>query len=286
MSRRRPRSRQAPAARRARGLATAGAVLAAGGMLVGAGPASPPAPAAATGGSPMPFAFPPTRVGGYGSVSPATVGVPRLRTPVTAMIATTLTPTPFRAIPATPATIGLSLPAGAALNGRLFPSCSQQVLDAHNGDPRACPPGSRVGRGAAVGYVAGLVEPLRIDLFNTDRGRALLLSFRGDHPVLIRSTIRAPLRRLPPSNRFEHRLDLRVPRELQQPIPETFGSVRLAVAVLDGRRTIRRGTRTIRRGYVELALCPLGGEVPFRIDVTFADGTTAGTPAQIACTRD
>lgn len=188
-------------------------------------------------------------------------------------------------LPGTVAKTTIFFPHGPRVNGALFPSCDPQRLLRMRGIARACPHGSRLGGGTAVGTspsFEGVNERLTVDVYNGPRGRSILLYLRGLNPVAISGMINAsftPLR----GGRWGYKLALRVPENLQEISPDILASLLRFTTSVGGSVTVTEGGRRVRRGYIEALACPPGALVPVRGVFGFRDGSSATTDSYIAC---
>lgn len=190
-------------------------------------------------------------------------------------------------LPGTVARATVFFPHGPRVNGRLFPSCNPERLRRMRGSRRACPRGSRIGGGTALGTTpsfAGVNERLTVDLYNGPRGRSILFYLRGLNPVAISGMIDAaftPLR----GGRWGYRLSLRVPQSLQEISPDIFASLLRFTTRVGGSVVVRERGRRVRRGYIEALACPPGALVPVRGVFDFRGGERSSTDSYIACGR-
>jgi hypothetical protein len=190
-------------------------------------------------------------------------------------------------LPGTVARTTILFPHGPRVNSALFPSCNPQTLLRQRGRPSACPRGSRIGGGEAVGTspsFKGVNERLTVDLYNGPGGRSILMYLRGLNPVAISGMINAsftPLR----GGRWGYRLSLRVPENLQEIAPDILASLLRFTTRVGGSVQVREGGRTVRRGYIEVLACPPGALVPVRGTFGFRDGSSTTTDSYIACGR-
>lgn len=188
-------------------------------------------------------------------------------------------------LPGTVARATIFFPHGPRVNGALFPSCNPQRLLRQRGRPAACPRGSRIGGGTALGTspsFEGVNERLTVDLYNGPRGRSILLYLRGLNPVAISGMIDAsftPLR----GGRWGYRLSLRVPENLQEISPDIFASLLRFTTRVGATVRVRENGRMVRRGYIEALACPPGALVPVRGVFGFRDGASATTDSYVAC---
>lgn len=172
-------------------------------------------------------------------------------------------------------------PHGPRVNGRLFPSCDPARLRRMRGAARACPSGSRIGGGFALGtspQFSGVKERAKVDLYNGRGGRSIVFSIRGSNPVLVTGVFSAPFVALR-GGRWGYRLTLDVPPGLQELAPDIF------VSLLDFKVTTGASVRVggHRYGYIEALACPVGALVPVRGVFSFRGGGTTTTDSYIAC---
>jgi len=187
--------------------------------------------------------------------------------------------TPPGGQPATVTQAVISFSHGATINSQLFPGCSARRLDL--GGLKGCPPDTRIGTGSALGVGAGIDEPLNVTAFNGPRGRSVLFYLQGNSPIHIAQAIDAPL--VPVRGRFyAYQLTLPVPEDLQ-----VIAGVPIAVAEFQTtvRATVTKRVRgtTVRRGYIEVPLCPAGALVPLRGIFSFIGAPTETVNSGIAC---
>lgn len=188
-------------------------------------------------------------------------------------------------LPGTLAKTTIFFPHGPRVNGALFPSCDPQRLLRMRGRRSACPAGSRIGGGTAIGTspsFEGVNEQLRVDVYNGPRGRSILLYLQGFNPVAVSGMVNAsftPLR----GGRWGYRLSLRVPENLQEISSEIFASLLRFTTRVGGSVRVRENGRMVRRGYIEALACPPGALVPVRGVFGFRDGESVTTDSYIAC---
>lgn len=185
-------------------------------------------------------------------------------------------------LPGTVSKAVIYFPHGPRVNGRLFPSCDPVQLRRLRGAPRACPRGSRLGGGTALGaspqFGIGVRERLKVDLYNGKGGRSILFFLRGLNPVLLSGMIVAPFTALH-GGRWGYRLTMNVPPGLQEIAPDIFASL------LDFKVTTGGSVRVNghRYGYIESLACPPGALVPVRGVFSFRGGESTTTDSYIAC---
>lgn len=185
-------------------------------------------------------------------------------------------------LPATVSKAVIFFPHGPRVNGRLFPSCNPERLRRLRGAPRACPRGSRLGGGTALGaspqFGIGVRERLTVDIYNGKGGRSLIFFLRGLNPVLVSGMIVAPFKALR-GGRWGYRLTMPVPQSLQEIAPGIFASL-LDFRVRTGGSVVRNGRRY---GFIEALACPPGALVPVRGVFSFRGGERTTTDSYIAC---
>jgi len=185
-------------------------------------------------------------------------------------------------LPGTVSKAVIYFPHGPRVNGRLFPSCNPRRLQRLRGASRACPRGSRLGGGTALGaspqFGIGVRERLSVDLYNGKGGRSIIFFLRGLNPVLISGMIVAPFDTLH-GGRWGYRLTMNVPHDLQEIASGIFSSL-LDFRVRTGGSVVRGGHRY---GYIEALACPPGALVPVRGVFSFRGGQHTTTDSYIAC---
>ena len=113
----------------------------------------------------------------------------------------------------------VSLPREAVFNGARFPSCEASKLTTSAG--RAACVGAEIGTVDAKGFALGLVEPLKVKIYNLPAGRGVAMYLQGDNPVLVDHVIEgvisdSGLPSLGPTLTFT------IPPGLQKPAPGAF----------------------------------------------------------------
>jgi hypothetical protein len=183
--------------------------------------------------------------------------------------------------PGTVASATILFPHGPRVNSRLFPSCDPRKLERLRGSRRACPRGSRIGSGSALGtspQLHGVTEPLRIDVYNGPHGRSVLFYLFGANPISISGMLNAPLQAIR-SHQWAYRLTIKVPHSLQEVGPGIFASL-LRFTTRVG-ATVR--VHGVRHGYIEVLACPPGALVPVHGAFGFLDRSTADAGGYLAC---
>jgi hypothetical protein len=189
---------------------------------------------------------------------------------------------PADELPGTISKAVIYFPHGPRVNGRLFPSCDPRRLLRFRGASRACPRGSRLGGGTALGaspqFGIGVRERLSVDLYNGRGGRSIIFFLRGLNPVLISGMIVARFDALH-GGRWGYRLTMNVPHDLQEIASGIFASL-LDFRVRTSGSVVRGGHRY---GYIEALACPPGALVPVRGEFSFRGGERESTDSYIAC---
>lgn len=184
-------------------------------------------------------------------------------------------------LPATIAKAVVYFPHGPRVNGALFPWCDPAKLRRLRGATRACPAGSRLGGGTALGtspQFSGVIEHLKVEIYNGRGGRSLVFYLHGENPVLIGGMIVAPFVALH-GGRWGYRLTMPVPQDLQEISSGIFASL-LDFKVTTGGSVRVHGRRY---GFIEALACPPGALVPVRGVFSFRGGGSASTDSYIAC---
>lgn len=174
----------------------------------------------------------------------------------------------------------VKLPGGslARTNGALFPSCSAATLNRAHGRLSACPKGSKIGTGVAVGTAVdiGVTSKGVLTLFNGPHGKSIVFNVNITTPALINDSFNAPLATT--HGRYGYLLTNNIPADLQ--------------TILDGPIIVRSisvttfATRVIhgvKRGYIEGFKCPKSHKAPVHSDFTFTGGVTSSADTNITC---
>lgn len=220
-----------------------------------------------------------------GSVGPAIIPFTTTPQPLNLLFDVRLSTDVPGADPATITRTVILFPHGPRVNGSLFPSCNPRTLQRRRGARSACPRGSRLGGGSAIGtspQFHGIDEHLTVDVYNAHRGRGLLFWLHGDIPVFISGLIDASLVPIH-SHMWAYRLTLKVPRSLQELIPGTFASLLRFTTKVGGTTRVREGGRLVRRGYIEALACPPGALVPVQGTFDFLDHEAVTSNGYVTC---
>jgi hypothetical protein len=154
---------------------------------------------------------------------------------------------PSTLLPATE-TIVLSVPSGVHDAGAKLPACNPTRLQAEG--EKACPKGSQVGSGQSTGYTLGVVEPLKLLIYNGPGG-SLLTYVVGFSPVSIQEVVQGTVTR--PGGRYGQQLSFTIPHGLLEPLPEDPAWLLTLNATLSGKVGWLRSTNCPPHGWSEAA---------------------------------
>ena len=183
--------------------------------------------------------------------------------------------------PATVKQAEIFFPHGYRTNGALFPSCDPKRLRRLQGSPSACPRGSRLGSGTAVGtspQFHGITERLKVDVYNARHGRGILLYLRGLRPVAIGGLVDASFVPIH-TRRWGYKLTAKVPAGLQKLGSGIYASL-LHMTTKVGASIRVHG---VRHGFIEALACPPGALVPLHSVWSFVGGGSADGDGYISC---
>ncbi len=155
---------------------------------------------------------------------------------------------PETTLPATQ-TIALFVPSGIHDAGSKLPVCNPTRLQAEG--EKACPKGSQVGTGASSGYTLGVVEPLKMLLYNGPGG-TLLTYVVGLDPVSIQIVVQGSVTR-PAGGKYGQQLSFTIPHGLLEPLPEDPAWLLTLNATLSGKAGWLRTTACPPHGWSEAA---------------------------------
>jgi hypothetical protein len=177
----------------------------------------------------------------------------------------------------------VKFPSGVgAPHGELFPSCSVAQLEKAHNRLSACPKGSKVGRGRAVGTAVdiGVTSSGKLTLFNGPKGKSITFNVNITTPALINKTFSAPLKKT--GGRYGYVLTNNIPTELQNILDGPI--IVKSIDVTTGATIVKNG---VRRGYIEAFKCPKSHKAPLHVDSSFNTDTgltaSASTDTNIAC---
>jgi hypothetical protein len=160
-------------------------------------------------------------------------------------------------------------------NPKFFKSCSKATLDSRG--PTACPKGSKIGSGKAIGRALGQTENLTVTAFNGPGGNKIELYVQGSAPLQINSTIEGVLKNS--SGRYGKKLDVTIPANLQQPLTGVYATLTYFETNIKG--TVRHQGK--RRGYVETIGC--ARKWYFAATLTFTDNSSLSASDTVACAK-
>jgi hypothetical protein len=175
---------------------------------------------------------------------------------------------PETTLPATQ-TITLLIPKGIRDAGAKLPSCNPRELQ--NLGERACPKGSLVGSGEAAGYTLGVVEPIKLTLYNGPGG-SLLSYVVGLDPVSIQIVVQGAVTR-PPGGDYGQQISFTIPQGLLEPLPEDQAWVLSLRTRLTG-----------RVGWLRSSSCPPHGW-SFQASFGYTNQQTITVGASATCLR-
>lgn len=216
-----------------------------------------------------------TEVSFDGHVTPVIREVPKRALPMTLRIVLRMSGDEQNGLPPTLDRSVVHFPYGSALNGRLFPSCDPNTINRRG--PRACPQGSLIGKGHAIGVGVDVRQRLAVLLFNGRGGRSVIFHLRGSNPLRVNTAFAAPLRRLR-GGRWNFELTVPVPENLK-----VVAGVELSLVEFVSTVRATRRVRGRQRGYIEAWSCPPGARVPLRGNFFFINDTSVLVNSWIRC---
>ena len=166
---------------------------------------------------------------------------------------------------------------GLRWNGALFPSCSVATIERRG--IRACPAGSRSGRGHAVAVSGPIRATPTITVFNGPRGRSVLFYLQAERPVRVGQAVEAPFSRA--GGRFSYKLTLPFPKNLQEPTP----GLKIAVTEFSAQVSRSQMIGGRRRGIIETVGCPKGGAWSFEGAFAGRGGVLLHAADSVPCRR-
>jgi hypothetical protein len=209
-----------------------------------------------------------------GKITPVIRGIPK--TPQPAALSLSLGFTGDDGAPASVLQRAIiQFPYGSRLNGSLFPSCDPKKLADHG--KSACPKGSRIGGGTAVGTAADIREEITVSLYNGKGGKSIVFYLQGDNPVILNVPWASPLESFS-SGFWNFKLTVDVPEILQRIVGLDVAIEDFSVKV-DGKRKVKGRTR----GYIETLICPPGALVPMRGTFSFLDAPDLVKDSYLSC---
>ncbi len=219
-----------------------------------------------------------------GSTTPARAGTPKKPVPISVNFGYTVgEESGQRPSPVQRYTIGFY---GMRSNGRLFPKCTAQQINAAQSD-RNCPRGSLVGQGSVTNAAGATADPsdksipcnLNLRVYNSGQNRAALYLFGNPPACVIPISQAIDARYVRAFNGRGQALQFSVPANLLHPVPGVDN------AVTNVTSTIRKLTRRVRgrvRGYYESVRCD-GNERPISVTFLTEAGQTSTTTTNARC---
>lgn len=167
---------------------------------------------------------------------------------------------------------------GARVNGSLFPSCSADMIR----NRQACPKGSQIGSGTALGILGGgtdnpTQEPITLTLYNGPKGKSVTFRIKGDAPAVIDVPFDAPLKTLS-GGAYNYELDVDVPDILQ-----IVAGIPISLDYLNVKVGASRTVKGKKRGWIETLICPPLALVPISGDFGFLNAPSYHTDTYIHC---
>lgn len=185
--------------------------------------------------------------------------------------------TPDAAAPFATDKANVFFPAQAVFNGKDFPSCpAAKVLT----NSASCPAGSKVGSGTAKGEALGLIENLKVTIFNGTGGKGVELLVVGSTPLVINSVITGKL--IKQTGKYGYKLVVDVPPDLEQPAPGAIATLTDFDTTLP-KRTRKKNGKVIP--YIGNSGCPKNGKWNFGYVGQFTDGTEQKVETTQACRK-
>ena len=170
-------------------------------------------------------------------------------------------------------------PKEGVFNGKYFPSCAASKLNTPTGR-NACKK-AEIGKVDAKGFALGLVEPLKVKLFNLPGGKGVALYLQGDNPVIIDHVVSGILTKVN-TPLFGYKLTFDVPPDLIQPAPGAYATA-LDFKVTIPAKTIKKGSKKIP--YIGTTGCPSTGIFTAKIETDNSDGTTSSVTTTAPCKK-
>lgn len=174
----------------------------------------------------------------------------------------------------------VKLPGGSIghVNGALFPSCSAATLNRAHGRLSACPKGSKIGSGIAIGTAVdiGVTSSGTLTLFNGPHGKSIVFNVNITTPALINDSFDAPLKAT--HGKYGYTLTSVIPADLQTILDGPI--IVQSISVKTGATRVIHG---VKRGYIEASKCPKSHKAPVHSDFTFSGGVTSSADTNITC---
>lgn len=169
-------------------------------------------------------------------------------------------------------------PYGANFNGNLFPSCDPAQL-ADNG-PKACPKGSKIGSGYAIGAdpSGDIRQRVDVTLFNGKGGKSIVFYLVGHgDPLSFAIPFAGPFQTFKGGD-WHYGLTVPVPEALQRVAGIDISVEQFVVKVGATRKVKGR-----KRGLIEAIVCPPKTLVPIQGTFSFIDSPTVTQNSYVHC---
>ena len=170
-------------------------------------------------------------------------------------------------------------PKEGVFNGKYFPSCPAVKLKTAAG--RTACTKAEIGKVDAKGFALGLVEPLKVKLYNLPGGKGVALYLQGDSPVIIDNVVEGVLTKVS-TPLFGYKLVFNVPDDLVEPAPGAIATA-LDFKVTIPARTIKKGKKSYP--YIGTTGCPASGIFTARFETDNTDGTMTQVDATAPCKK-
>ncbi len=190
-------------------------------------------------------------------------------------------------------------PKEGVFNGKYFPSCTAKKVATASGRKKCKK--AEIGKVNAKGFALGLVEPLKVNLYNLPKGRGVAMYLQGDNPLIIDHVVEGVLKKIK-DPLYGYRLTFDIPPDLIQPAPGAYATA-LDFKVTIPKRTItktrkKRVTKTIRGkkrrvtrkiktkyAYIGTTGCPKSGIFSAAFETDNTDGTMSRVEVTAPCKK-
>jgi hypothetical protein len=172
----------------------------------------------------------------------------------------------------------IQFPWGANFNGNLFPFCDPVKME--NKGTKACPKGSKIGTGFAIGSAAGgsIRQKVDVTLFNGKGGKSIVFYLVGNgDPLSFAIPFAGPFQTFG-SGDWHYGLTVDVPTNLQR-----VAGVDVSVEQFNVKVGATRVVHGRKRGLIEALICPPGALVPIRGTFSFLDNPTVTQNSYVHC---
>ena len=169
------------------------------------------------------------------------------------------------------------LPKELVFNSTRFAKCSPAQAATASGRAGACKK-AEIGKVNAKGFALGLVEPLKVGLYNGTQKDTVVMYLQGDNPVIIDHVIVGKLKKV--SGKYGWELTFSIPADLQQPAPGAWATA-LDFKTQVNARSVKKGKKT----YPFVGLTGCSGTLNFGFSTKNSDGTTSKVELTSACKK-